>query len=264
MLKAAIHIHSNYSDGELTLGQLREVFASTGCSFVCTSDHAEAFDQKKLERYSAECEALSDPAFRFIPGLEFECDQRMHILGYGLLALLGTKSPEEVIRGIESRGGISVIAHPKDTMFERIERFSVLPSGIEVWNTKYDGQYAPRPGTFGLLASLQRRKPELLAFYGQDLHWQRQDRSLFNWVLVKTLERDAILEAFRCGQYHAGDGELELQSSGRVPEEGLARFGRIQNRSARLRQWLKFAKKTADHAGITVPNSIKSNLRRIF
>jgi hypothetical protein len=264
MLKAAIHIHSTYSDGELTLSQLREIFAPAGCSFVCTSDHAEAFDQKKLERYSAECEALSDPGFRFVPGLEFECDERMHILGYGLLALLETKSPEEVIRGIESRGGISVIAHPKDTMFEWIERFNMLPSGIEVWNTKYDGQYAPRPETFRLLANLQRRKPELLAFYGQDLHWERQYRKLFNWVSVKTLERDSILEAFRCGQYHASDGELELPSSGRVPEEVLARFGPIQNRSTRLRQWLKCAKETADSVGITVPNSIKSNLRRIF
>jgi len=264
MLKAAIHIHSTYSDGELSLGQLREIFALAGCSFVCTSDHAEAFDHKKLERYSAECEALSDPGFRFIPGLEFECDQRMHILGYGLLALLRTKSPEEVIRGIESRGGISVIAHPKDTMFEWIERFNVLPTGIEIWNTKYDGQYAPRPRTFRLLARLQHRKPDLLAFYGQDLHWERQSRKLFNWVSVKTFERDAILEALRCGQYYAGEGELELPSNGRLPEEVLVRFGSIQKRSARLRQWLKFAKQAADHVGITVPHSIKSNLRRIF
>jgi hypothetical protein len=264
MLKAAIHIHSTYSDGELTLGQLREIFASAGCSFVCTSDHAEAFDQKKLERYSAECEALSDPGFRFIPGLEFECDQRMHILGYGMLALFGTKSPEEVIRGIESGGGISVIAHPKDTMFAWIERFNVLPSGIEVWNTKYDGQYAPRPETFRLLASLQRRKPELLAFYGQDLHWERQYRGVFNWVSVRTLDRDAILKAFRCGQYYAREGELELSSNGRLPEEVLGQFEPIQRRSARLRQCLRFAKQTADRVGITVPNSIKSNLRRIF
>jgi hypothetical protein len=263
MLKAAIHIHSTYSDGELTLCRLREIFESAGCSFVCTTDHAEAFDDKKLERYRAECEALSDPGFRFIPGLEFECDQRMHILGYGLLALIRTKSPEEVIREIESRGGISVIAHPKDTMFEWIERFNVLPSGIEVWNTKYDGQYAPRPETFRLLASLQQRKPELLAFYGQDLHWEHQFRRMFNWVPEKTFEHDAILEAFRCGHYHAGKGELELPSNGILPEEVLARFGSIQKRSACVRQCLRFAKQAADQVGITVPNAIKSELRRI-
>jgi hypothetical protein len=263
MLKAAIHIHSTYSDGELTLGQLRKIFVSAGCSFACTSDHAEAFDEKKLERYAAECEALSDPVFRFIPGLEFECDQRMHILGYGLLALLTTKSPEEVIREIESRGGISVIAHPKDTMFEWIDHFDVLPSGIEVWNTKYDGQYAPRPETFHLLANLQQRKPELLAFYGQDLHWERQYCKMFNWVLVKTCERDSILQAFRCGQYQAGKGNIELPSSGRLSVEVLTRFGAIQKRSRRLRKCLGFAKQGADRIGITVPDSLKSVLRGI-
>lgn len=264
MLKAAIHIHSTYSDGELTLHQLRQVFVSAGCSVVCTSDHAEAFDTIKLERYKAECEALSDSAFRFIPGLEFASDEKFHILGYGLLTQLGTKNPEKIIREIESRGGISVIAHPREAAFERIEGFDPLPSGIEVWNTKYDGQYSPRPRTFQLLKRLQTRKPELLAFYGQDLHWERQYRRMFNWVSAETLDPDEILSAFRSGQYYASYGEIKLPSSGTLAENTLARFAHIQKRYAWLRHGMKSIRQVSDRVGLSVPPLIKSHLRRIF
>jgi aryl-alcohol dehydrogenase-like predicted oxidoreductase len=50
-------------------------------------------------------------------------------------------------------------------------RFDPLPDGIEVWNSKYDGRYAPRPGTFEMLARTKVRRPDVRAFYGQDLHW---------------------------------------------------------------------------------------------
>ena len=58
-----------------------------------------------------------------------------------------------------------------NVMVESItEQFEPLPDGVEVWNTKYDGQYAPRPGTFELLGRLKTRRPDVRAFYGLDLH----------------------------------------------------------------------------------------------
>jgi len=264
MLKGAIHIHSMYSDGELSLKQLREIFLHAGCAFVLVTDHAEAFDSESLKRYIAECESLSDRQFAFIPGLEYEGEQRMHILGYGSTALLRTREPEEAIRRIDEQNGISVIAHPKDSMFARITSFSTLPRGIEVWNTKYDGQYGPRSATFRLLAQLQKRRSTLLAFYGQDLHWRRQYRGMFNHVLVDSLRRDDILVAFRRGQYYGVKDQLELPSNGEVPEEFLTRFEKAHQRSARFRSLLKEMKKAADSLGLRIPNSVKSQLRRIF
>ena len=107
MLKGAIHIHSTYSDGEFTLPELRDVFRSAGCAFVCMTDHAEAFDAESLHRYQAECEALSDGSFCFIAGLEYGCEQKMHILGYGARRLAqwpfdaqggGDNRPQEACR----------------------------------------------------------------------------------------------------------------------------------------------------------------------
>ena len=264
MLKGAMHIHSTFSDGEMALRELREHLIGAGCSFACVTDHAEAFDADKLRQYTKDCEALSDECFLFIPGLEYECERRMHILAFGLTAPLATRNPEELIRDIEERGGISVIAHPKDVAFTWIESFSVLPSGLEVWNTKYDGQYAPRPATFRLIERLQQRKPDLLAFYGQDLHWKRQYRGMFHCVWADTVERSTILQNIRGGKYHALKTAIELPSNGRVCEDQLARFAAIQRRSARMREVFQSAKRAADRVGLRVPDSIKSRLRRLF
>ena len=130
MLKGAIHVHSTYSDGEFTLAELREVYLSLGCRFVCMTDHAEYFDAARLTEYVAESASLSDARFQFIAGLEFSCDQRMHVLGFGVTRLAGTTDPQAVIRHIKGESGLAVIAHPLDSAFAWIESFDELPHGI--------------------------------------------------------------------------------------------------------------------------------------
>jgi hypothetical protein len=264
MIKGAIHIHSTYSDGEFTLREIRDILVKAGCAFACVTDHAEAFAAEKLTAYVRECAALSDHEFIFIPGLEFSCAERMHILGYGVTSRVDSQTPETVIRHIESSGGIAVIAHPKDAAFAWIETFETLPSGIEIWNSKYDGRYAPRPGTIALLGRLQHRKPEMRAFYGQDLHWKKQFRGLFNMVTCSALASEQVLRAFRQGDYFGVKDGIELPSDGHIAKELLERFAAAHQRSDQMRAIVKGAKKLADRLGVAVPASIKAQLRRIF
>ncbi len=264
MYKGITHAHSTYSDGEYTLAELREIFVAADCRFACMTDHAEFFDQAKLQQYIAECERLSDEDFRFVAGLEYECERRMHVLGFGVTTLAHTKNPQEVIAHIERAGGISVIAHPMTEMFPWIESFDVLPRGIETWNSKYDGQYAPRPATFKLLQRLQKRAPEMRAFYGQDLHWQRQPRVLFNVVETDALTRDSILGAFRRGAYKGVKDEHELPSHGALDEALLARFGEINGSYMRRQKFFKRVKKLGGRFGKSLPAPIKAQIRRIF
>jgi len=262
--QGALHVHSTYSDGEFTLAELRDVFLTAGCAFACMADHAEAFDAPKLADYLTECERLSDERFRFIAGLEYECRERMHVLGYGVTELLGKTEPEEVIAAIAGLGGIPVIAHPKDSHFPWIETFAVLPSGIETWNSKYDGRYAPRPRTFALLERLQQRKPDLLAFYGQDLHWKNQFRGLYTFVRCSTPVRQEVLGALARGDYHGSKGRVRLPSSGRLPRSLLARYGALHGCSASMRRALKSVKWLLDRCGVRAPAALKSRLRRAF
>lgn len=264
MLKGALHIHSTYSDGEFTLGELREIYRADGCRFACVTDHAEWFDGARLDAYVEECAALSDDRFRFIAGLEFPCVERMHIVGYGVTCLSDALDPASVIGHIEACGGVSVIAHPRDAHFAWIEGFDVLPHGIEVWNSKYDGRYAPRPGTFGLVRRLQARRPDVRAFYGQDLHWKTQYRGLVVHVEADAPARDAVLDALRQGIFHGEKDGARLPSDGALPETLLRDMERAHRRSDRLRAVLKTVKGAADRLGLQLPARLKAQARRVM
>lgn len=263
-LKGALHVHSTYSDGDFSLSELRELFRKEGCDFVCMTDHAEHFEAEKLQAYQEECRALSTDSFMFVSGLEYECEKRMHILGYGATKLAHSQDPQAVIRHIEQQGAISVIAHPKDEFFPWIEEFETLPRGIEVWNSKYDGRYAPRPQTFALQQRLRQRKPELCAFYGQDLHWRKQYRGLFVELHCETARPAAILAALSAGAFVGHKGEWQLPASGVLSPETLAQFSEAHEKSHRMRTFLKDGKKMLDGMGVKVPASLKAQLRRIF
>jgi hypothetical protein len=264
MLKGALHVHSTYSDGEFTLAELRQIFLSEECRFVCMSDHAEYFDEVKVKAYRDECHALSDEDFVFVPGLEYRCERQMHILGYGATAPTDSNDPQTVIAHIDSQSAVSVIAHPKDEFFEWIESFEKLPQGIETWNTKYDGRYAPRPGTFALLQRLRARQPHMHAFYGQDLHWRKQFRGLFVQLECASPEPAKILRALADGNYAGQKGEVSLPSSGVLPQTVLDDFEATHRKSQGRWRFVKRGKETLDRMGIKVPDSLKAQLRRIF
>lgn len=264
MLKGVLHVHSKYSDGEFTLPELRKTFLAENCAFVCMTDHAEYFDEQSIRCYIAECESLSDAKFRFVPGLEYRCERDMHILGYHAMQLTKETDPQTIIRYIDAQGALSVIAHPKNEFFEWIESFTTLPQGIETWNSKYDGRYAPRPGTFALLQRLKQRAPAMHAFYGIDLHWKKQFRNFFVTLDCDSLASEAILAALTAGKYSGQKDDLRLPSSGILPDPLLEQFNRVNARSHRMRDWLKNSKKMLDRWGIRVPESVKAQLRRIF
>lgn len=263
-LRGALHVHSTYSDGEYTLTELRETLRRDGCRFACVTDHAEWLDDDSLRKYLAECAALSDDEFRFIPGLEYECERRLHIVGYGATMRLSTTDPDAVIGSIEAAGAFSMIAHPKTELFGWIEGFTRLPHAVEAWNSKYDGRYAPRAETFALIQRLQERKPALLACYGQDLHWKTQYRGLVVEIEAESNDRHEVLTALFAGAFVGVDRELRLPASGHVPAPLLRRFARRHRRSDRMRLAIKTVKRTVDRTGLALPPAIKAQIRRVF
>lgn len=264
MIAGAVHVHTTYSDGELSLRQVRDVFRAAGCRFVCVSDHADAFAEGPLRRYVAECAALSGDDFVLVPGLEFGCARRLHVLGLGVTTLTDHLDPVGVFAHIADAGGLSAIAHPPTRLFAWIEQCAHLPDAIEVWNSKYDGQYAPRPETFTLVRRLQERRPDLRALYGQDLHWRWQYRGLLTVIPDGPLSAARVLASLRDGAYLGTKDSLALPPDGDVPDALLARFATAHRRASRVRRWMTGAKRLADRAGIEVPAPVKAQLRRIL
>lgn len=266
MIRAALHLHSTWSDGEFTIAELREIFRVAGCRVIAVTDHAESFDASGLREYVAECAALSDEDLLILPGLEYNCRERMHIVGYGVTEPVASDDPESVIRHIADAGGVSVIAHPKDEFFDWIAGFDLLPDGIEAWNSKYDGRRAPRPHTFEFIVGLREREPGLRAFYGIDLHWRAQYRDLHTLLDADGPEvtREIVLERLGAGRFTGAAGSLRLPSDARVPPDQLRRFGAANRRGRRLKAAFVRAKRLTDSLGIRPPASLKAQLRRLF
>ena len=265
MIRASLHMHSTWSDGEFSIADLRDLFVAEGCRVICVTDHADAFDEQRVAAYVAECAALSDARALVLPSLEFGCADRTHILGFGVTALTEATGPDAVIAHISDAGGVSVIAHPRTEAFERIASMRTIPDGIEAWNTKYDGKRAPRPETFALIRQLRERRPDLHAFFGIDLHWRRQFRGLH--VMLDLPDdgtaptREAVLGALARGAFRGVTSGVELASSGDVPADTLARFAMLQRRSRTLRSVLRGARRLADVVGIRPPAGLKARLR---
>jgi hypothetical protein len=169
-----------------------------------------------------------------------------------------------LIRHIEACGGVAVIAHPKDAHFDWIAGLDAVPDGVEVWNSKYDGRYAPRAGTFELLRRLQERRPDVRAFYGQDLHWRTQYRGLTVDVDVQEASDAAILAALRAGRYCGQKDGITLPSSGALPAAVLSTMERAHRRSEQLRACLKSVKRFTDRLGLRVPAGVKAHARRVM
>jgi len=259
-------MHSTYSDGEFTLSELRDIFLRAGCRVIGVTDHAESLDAGATRRYVDECAALSDERILLLPGFEYECHERMHILGYGVTEPVDSCDPGTVIRHIAGHGGVSVIAHPRDAFFDWIAGFDTLPDGIEAWNSKYDGRRAPRPHTFEFIAGLREREPRLRAFYGIDLHWRKQFRELHTLIDadIDAISRDVVIESLRAGRFTGVVGSVRLPSDAAVSGAQLRRFGAANRRGRRLKAAFGRAKRITDSLGIRPPAALKAQLRRLF
>lgn len=102
------------------------------------------------------------------------------------------------------------------------------------------------------------------AFYGQDLHWKKQFHSLFVEADCPSAQADQVLAALAKGSFEGQKGNLTLPSSGLLPEELLTEFESAHARSYRMWQFFRNGKSILERLGLTVPESVKAQLRRIF
>src|SRR5438552_594309 len=144
-MRGVLHVHSIFSDGEESLERLVKTFIDAGMSFAAVSDHAEVFDEQRMQEYVALCDSLSSDRFLVIPGLEFALKGgSIHILGYGITRRVRFTHMDELVDGIHDAGGVAVLAHPPTGSINMIGSIRSKLDGIEIWNGRYDGTVAPR------------------------------------------------------------------------------------------------------------------------
>jgi hypothetical protein len=218
LLKGVLHVHSVFSDGEESLDRLVEKLRLTGMSFAAVSDHAEVFDERRMEEYILLCRTLSTECFAVIPGLEFALHGGdIHILGYGITRRVRFKSVETLVDGIHEAGGLAVLAHPPFGTINILGAVRSKLDGVEVWNGRHDGSRAPRADSFQLLRRIRSVNPKAAAYCGIDLHKVSQLRKpVYVELEAERLAPETILSALRSGQFTLHGSNIVVPSTGNL------------------------------------------------
>lgn len=141
MFLGDFHLHSNFSDGDLTIPQLVDLMGQNGIGAIAITDHlceektflgkAARFLDKTLTKktfpdYMALIKSEAQRAWKqyrmvVIPGVEitknsFSHKNSAHILALDIHEYINPDKPlREILLNIKSQGGLAVAAHPVNT-----------------------------------------------------------------------------------------------------------------------------------------------------
>ncbi|MEI6499394.1 MAG: hypothetical protein WCP21_00045 [Armatimonadota bacterium] len=229
----AFHVHSAFSDGNLSLEQLANVARAQQLDFVVCADHAPYLEADQVAALVQKCAELSDEALLLVPGLEFELEGR-HVVALGPGALLGELEAGTVVGApetVRARGGFTVWAHPAVTFAWTLGRpLQLAYDAWEVWNRRADGSSPCLPVLRALWKARRRGRP-VLALAGTDFH--KGDMIPGPFVVVEgppELTVSAVLEALREGQYQiqgsggGGSGAINARGEGEQPSLPIRLF----------------------------------------
>jgi UDP-N-acetylglucosamine:LPS N-acetylglucosamine transferase/predicted metal-dependent phosphoesterase TrpH len=170
MLLCDFHIHTNYSDGKLSVPEVVDFYGERGFDCICITDHLAdpkrllgklselsnmTLAQEQIGEYFAVIERERQRAWRrykmlVLTGIEFNKDgytrkTSAHLLGIDLKAPISAALDiPDIIEQIHRQGGLAVASHPhimksewgKNTLYlwENQEKFSPLLDAWEIAN----------------------------------------------------------------------------------------------------------------------------------
>jgi hypothetical protein len=216
MIRIVSHLHSTYSyDGHESLADIKLALIERGISVACMTEHVDELTPEKAREFIAQCQALSDVSFLFIPGFE------MPYLGTHILVIGAHRYTWDADNAQQSlsewidNGAIAVVAHPhrNDFQFDTFMRESTI--GMEVWNSQYDGKYAPRPRALSTFTQLRSAQPTYHAFAGIDLH-RLEHLGGPEIIMESSLEEKSILSALKNGNYHIQGSSVRIGSDAKI------------------------------------------------
>lgn len=197
--RGAIHLHTNYCDGDFGLSEIRQQFLAKGYSFVCITTHAEIIEPDQIKSLKAECSQLSSGDFVMIPGVETKTAGGVDILAIGVPAR------------------IKILAHPKTITRELASDVLSNLNGVEVWNANYDGNEMSRVG-MKILRNAKKNNFPVMAFAGLDFHSELCN-PFFTEVNLPELTEEAILSALLNGEFRTVSPKLVINSDGMITKK---------------------------------------------
>ncbi len=221
-----LHVHSTFSDGAMSLPEIRDWAAGENLDFVCVTDHSDALRDGGIEAYISACEQISNEVL-LVPGVEFSGLGR-HVIALATPDVLMDLTDDTVVHCpelVRERGGLTIWAHPAQTYAVSMRNaINAAYDGWEIWNVKVDGDH-PNLVLAGLLERMERER-SILPFRGLDLHRLPSSEIPMprTTIHVDELSIETVVDSFRRGSYlmpderewgarHEADGHLSRKIS---------------------------------------------------
>lgn len=220
-IKLCMHLHSAFTDGELTPPEIAEKYAAEGYDAIAVTDSWIFFEECELS------------GVLVLSGIEYDvgCDRECgvyHVVGIGMtsdpqipydwknMKKTAASKAAQIVEKIKLYNGFSFIAHPvrcSNTArglldagaFDGLEIFS-SESAFDANDTSYAGELAQELAIFGTLPSL------VAADDSQDY----ADEMFGAYVMVEASEMDSasIVRALKAGRFYSTEGpEVHISCS---------------------------------------------------
>lgn len=187
MLKAELHVHSNFSDGKDSVERILKTAVEKKIDVISITDH-DTIDGSlsAIEFVSTEKLPLI-----VIPGIEIST-RSGHLLAYGILKDVESGlDMRETCEIVKREGGITVLAHPFDFLRKgsmKVGNFKFVDC-VEIFNAK---------SYFNFLAKRYAKRFSKTGIGGSDAHTADQVGIVINFL--KTPEKSSILGAYYNGR----------------------------------------------------------------
>lgn len=238
-VRGIIHVHSEFSrDGFHSVADLAGFARESGLRFVGLTDHAEDITAEGIQSLQQECIKSSDESFVMFPGLEYRCQEDVHILGIGVTEKIASTDPVTIASHIQGVGGLAVIAHPGRNGYQCPPGLYPVLNGIEIWNGRYEGRFAPPLANIRLLQEARTMNPVVLGFGGADLHYLDRPPEVMLQLRQngnRSVGRETILDDLRtgafsiCGRYISFDANAAFHRLSRLYLWGFRKLYEISS-----------------------------------
>lgn len=203
--KAALHVHTTSSDGDVAVATRLNQYRDKGFDIVAITDH----------RTTNDLSGFSDKKFLALSGIEFHPETYSgapthHFLGYGLphpYAYNNNLSAQEMINDIKSKGAKVFYAHPYWTGHTYVEMTEVSGYlGVEVHNQAC--QNADSGSGRVHWDQMLNKDYILTGLASDDVHRSSEVGKAWTMIKASELNNKSILEALEEGCFYASTGPV--------------------------------------------------------
>jgi len=202
--KGNLHMHTDHSDGRLTLAEASAYYAERGYDFIAITDHMVPF---------IGADSAGQLPIMILDGVELWGKDNQasfyHVVCIGgVEGISGDMTLMEALEKARSQGSVIIWAHPHWSGNTVAEGLRHGFHGMEIYNFSCEISIGKGDGVFHWDSVLEQN-PDLLGFATDDNHFfEGFPPQVGGWIMVNApeLSHEAIMASIRQGNFYSSSG----------------------------------------------------------